>query len=165
MAKRASRPAPKPQRPTAATSGKSWRQAREEGELWTLPSGNVARLRPISLMHLIRSGDIPDILTPVAASMLWDEIDIDKLSGTVEMAKNSAELAERICEASFINPRIVENPEQDDEVALEHIDDMDKAWVMNTMIQPAEVLRGFRMRQEERLAALHEDDEGELPAE
>ena len=168
MAKRASRPTPQPKRPakpTAPTSGKAWRQEKEEGELWTLPSGNVARLRPVSLMHLIRSGQIPDILTPLAASMVWEEMEPDKLTGTVEMAKNAADLAELICEASFVDPVIVEEPEEDNEVSHEHIDDMDKAWVMNTMIQAAEVLRKFRQQQEELMAAVSDGDEDGSEAE
>lgn len=156
MTKRASR---RTSKPTKATSGKAWRQPKEEGELWTLPSGNVARLRPVSLMYLIRSGEIPDILTPVAASMVWDQVEVDKLSETVEMAKATAELAELICLASFVDPVIVDDPQEDNEVSLAHIDDMDKSWVMSTMIQPTEVLRGFRERQEQRLEAVSDGDE------
>lgn len=162
MAKRASRRTTQPKR---ATSGKAWRQAKEEGELWTLPSGNVARLRPVSLMAFINSGKIPDFLTPLAGSMVWEEIEADKLASTAEMARASAELAELICRAAFIDPVIVDEPKKDNEIAMEHIDDADKAWVMSCMIQPAEVLRGFRERQEEALAALRDGDKDRAEAE
>ena len=49
------------------TSGVKWRQPREEGIIVPLPSGNVARLRPVALDVMISSGKLPDMLTPVAA--------------------------------------------------------------------------------------------------
>jgi hypothetical protein len=134
--------------PTKPTAAVSWRRAREEGELITLPSGNVARLRPVALDVLITSGGIPDLLTPIAAKTLWSETDPADIAQASELAEGFAKLVNAIMPAAFIEPRVVENPTADDEIGLDDIQFDDKVAVFNLVTAGAYTLRKFRERQE-----------------
>ena len=130
------------------TLGKAWRKAREEGEAVALPSGNVARIRPVALDVLLTSGNLPDLLSPIAAKTLWTEVDTDQIADMAETAIGMAELVNIVCQASFVEPRIVDEATADDEITLEDIDFLDKTSVFQLATQPAEVLRRFRQQQE-----------------
>ncbi len=139
------------------TSGVKWRQPREEGIIVPLPSGNVARLRPVALDVMISSGKLPDMLTPIAVKTLWTEMGGEEISNAVEMATQMADLFHIVCKASFIEPKIVDDPQEEDEIAIDDISFTDKGFVFNLAIQPAEVLRKFRDEQIGSLAALSSD--------
>lgn len=136
------------------TSAAEWRKPREEGYVVTLPSGHVARLRPVALDVLIVSGKLPDLLTPLAAKSLWVETDGEKIGNEAEQAKGYAELVNIVVPAAMVEPRIVDEPEGDDEISLEDIDFADKVAVFQLATQPAEVLRRFRDKQERDVAAV-----------
>jgi hypothetical protein len=137
------------------TSGREWRKAREEGYVITLPSGNAIRLRSIALDTLILSGKLPDLLTPVAARSLWTFDDGGAIADETEMAKNYAELIHLIVRAGVIEPRIVENPEADDEISMDDLEFNDKVFIFNACIAPAAALQNFRDKQATGLDAVH----------
>lgn len=138
------------------TSGKQWRAPREQGELVRLGSGYVARLRPVDVGALLASGTMPDILTPLAARIVYEgadaqeQIDAALLQQSVEML----EMFNVVCKAAFLEPRIVDNPQADDEISIEDLSYVDRAQVFNVCIQPAEVLRTFRLQQESDVATV-----------
>ncbi len=136
------------------TSAAEWRKAREEGYVVTLPSGHVARLRPVALDVLIISGKLPDLLTPLAAKSLWIETDGEEIANEAEKAKGYAELINIIVPAAMVEPRVVDDPTGDDEISLEDIDFADKAAIYQLATQPAEVLRRFRDKQKRNVAAV-----------
>lgn len=142
------------------TLGAQWRKAREEGVVVTLPSGNVARLRPVALDVLVTSGEVPDLLTPLAARMLYGEVGDEELQGVAEVARGTAKLCNLVCRAAFVEPRIVDDPQAEDEVALEDVDFTDRMAVFQVAIQGARSLETFRDQQEKRLGALR-DGEGD----
>lgn len=127
------------------TPAAEWRRPRQEGDPYRLPSGRVALLAPVSIMSLMRQGSIPDLLTPFAASLIFEEKEVEELSG--EEAAAAAELAEIVCRAAFRQPVIVDEPQAENEISLDDLDDTEKAWVMQVMIQPLGVLRKFREKQ------------------
>lgn len=152
---------PSPNGQLQPTPASEWRKPREEGDAYRLPSGRVAMLAPVSIMSLMRLGRIPDLLTPFAASLLYEEKDIEELGKDPQLAESSAQMAEAICRASFRNPVIVDEPTPGEaEISLDDLDDVDKAFVMQLMIQPMEVLRKFR-RQQARSLETVPDDEGD----
>lgn len=150
---------------TRPTSGRQWRKAREEGIVVTLPSGNIARLRPVALDVMLANGQMPDLLAPIAAKSLWDEIDTEKIAGMVDMAKGMADLFGIVCKAALLEPRVVDNPTADDEIALDDIEFQDKAAIFQLAIAPTRALELFRRQQEQRLAAVHDGQGGEREAE
>lgn len=132
-----------------ATTGKAWRKAREEGYLITLPSGNVARLRPVALDVLITSGQLPDVLTLMAASHLWSDQEYEPgdIAKQSEMAKDYADLINAVIPAAMLSPRVVDEPDADDEITLDDIEFADKIAVFNLSTAGATALRGFRDKQ------------------
>ncbi len=145
------------------TSGRLWRQPREEGVAITLPSGHVARLRPVALDVMIAHGELPDLLTPLAAKTLWTEIEAKEIGDTAELATGTIELFNLVCRAAFVSPRVVDDPQADDEIGLADIAFEDKSAVFQLCIQGARALELFRERQAQRLEALH-NGEGPGPA-
>lgn len=130
------------------TSGQQWRKAREVGETIRLPSGNIATLRPVPLDQLMLSGKIPDLLTPIAARSLWAETDTSNIADQVETAKGFAELINLIVPLAVLRPRIVDNPQSDDEISLEDIDFSDKIAIFQLATGGSQTLSLFRKGQE-----------------
>ena len=151
---------------TKPTSAAEWRRLRQEGYTITLPSGNVATLRPVPLDKLIQKGEIPDYLTPVAARSLWIESESDKIAEDGDLNKKFIELINYIVPLAVIIPAIVENPEDGkEEITIDDVDFMDKVAIFNLAIQPSSVLRSFRDQQEERMASVRDGEDDELETE
>lgn len=145
MAKRSQKP----------TSGREWRKAREEGYVITLPSsGYAVRLRPVPLHSLIAQGKIPDTLSPLAAEALWGE-DSDGKQDVKELLSSTVELYDWVCRAAFVEPKIVDNPQADDEISIEDVDFNDKSAVFQAALLPGAALRNFRDEQERIMGAVH----------
>jgi len=123
------------------TSGKEWRQRRVEGWLETLPSGNVARLRTVSLLDFVNRGEIPDPLSAAVAEMLGGK---SKDIGDFENFKQFAGLAAFVCRQAFVLPRIVDDPKADDEVSILDIDFADQRYVFNIVQKEILMLAPFR---------------------
>lgn len=126
------------------TPAAQWRKARLEGHVVRLPSGNVARVRPVPMDLLITGGKIPDILTPIAARALWVDTDAETIGNETEMAKGFIELVNLIAPLALVEPRVVAKPTGDDEIALEDMEFSDRLAVFSLATQPSEVLRRFR---------------------
>lgn len=166
--------APKLLRPT---SGADWRRPRTEGELIELPSGNRARLRAVSLPTLVAAGNIPDLLTPLVVRMLGQGIDattdtLEKALASAEKGEDDAGAAEAfrqlrdmnevfdaVCRAIFVEPRIVETPQADDEIAAEDLELADKLHAVYLAMQPVEVLRRFRVQPATDVATVHDGED------
>lgn len=132
------------QQPTPAAQ---WRKPREEGVNITLLSGNTATIRPVALDVLVSSGKLPDLLTPIAAQTLWRERDPQDIADAADTAKQYADLINAVIPAAFLYPKVVEEPEADDEIALDDIEFGDKVQVFNLATAGALTLRKFRERQ------------------
>lgn len=141
------------------TSGATWRKPRTEGEVVTLPSGNVARLRPVALDQLIISGKLPDLLTPIAAKSLWTETDTSTIADQVETAKGFAELVNLVVPLAMMEPRIVADPQADDEIAMDDIEFSDKIAIFQLATGGSTVLRAFRERQEANVDAVPDSED------
>lgn len=144
------------------TPASEWRKLHEEGQSGykiTLTSGFTVRLRPVSIEQMLKRGEIPDLLAPMAAQAVIAGIDGKDLSNTLQRASNTFLLIDFICELAFLEPRIVENPTADDEIGVSYLDSQDKFEVFEIVTQPGWVIRKFRDQQVADVAALH-DGEG-----
>lgn len=134
--------------PTSATQ---WREMREKGVLVTLPSGNVARLRPVGIFELVKRGRIPDSLTGVAADT------VAQGRPSTEQVKNTlgatVELLHVVCEAAFLDPKVIipEGDTEPDEDALGentitvfHLSMEDMLFVLDFTSAPTRALEPFR---------------------
>lgn len=141
----------------APTLGVQWRQPREQGFLKSLPSGNKAYLRPVTPAALMEHmGEIPDHLTPIVADMIFggithakvrqltDAMQPGEAQDSLQKASRSVAFANTLCKIAFVNPRVVDNPQAEDEIAPGDIDLSDRFFVLTLSMQPIEVLRNFR---------------------
>lgn len=135
------------------TKGVDWRKPREEGFILALPSGNAARIRPVALDVLLRNGDIPDLLTPFVAQMVYQGVntdELDKLLSPEKLTEQSTEmlkLIDAVVMAAFVEPRIVPDPQADDEISIEDVELADRGTVFSLAVLPANELRKFLTRQ------------------
>ncbi len=154
------------------TSGRAWRKPREEGVPLTLPSGNVARIRPVPLVKLIERGEVPDFLTPIAVSQIigvaedgtgsaWGVFEDENEPETEDDVKrmlNTVSFMEFLCKEAFVEPKIVDEPEADNEIALEDVGVEDMGFVAHASLQAGGMLELFRQRQESAMAAVAGDE-------
>lgn len=145
------------------TPGSTWRKPREQGEIVTLPSGNVARLRPVAVDALLAAGRIPDLLSPIAAKTLWTETNTASIAEQAESAKGFADLINLIVPLAMLEPLVVAEPEGDGQIALDDIDFADKIAIFQLATGGSTLLRQFRLDQAKRLAVVH-DGENVQPA-
>jgi hypothetical protein len=152
------------------TSGATWRQPRTEGYTKELPSGAVARLRPVTPDQLIISGDVPDILTPLVVQMLYRGTNGSELTQLVSaqeslsQAKATITLCNAVCRAAFVEPRIVDDPQADDEISINDVAIIDRYFVFQLASQPAEVLRAFMFPEAPTVAVVPDGDGDGEPA-
>ena len=132
---------PKEKSTLTPTSGREWRKRREEGWLETLPSGNVVRLKSISLLDFIERGDIPDPLSAAVAEMLSGK---SKDIADFDNFKQFAGLAAFVCLKAFVSPRIIDDPQADDEITILDIDFADQRHVFNVVQKEIVMLAPFR---------------------
>lgn len=156
--KAAKQPAPNGQQPTAALE---WRKAREVGELVPLPSGKMARLRPVDLLKMIRKGDIPNLLSPIAAKAVWSEQDTDEIGNSLGMSMEYYDLVCLVLPTIFVSPEIVDSPEDlgDDKILLDDVDPTDRLAAFNLAISGVSAMRQFRKQQEQYVDAVPDSDE------
>jgi hypothetical protein len=131
------------------TSGKEWRKPREEGIEITFPSGNTARIRPVGSEWFLAQGNIPDLLTPIIAAEAEGRdwmTDEKAVSSLAELGK-SLDFLNSMIKAFFVSPKVVENPQSDDEISPADVEYQDKLALMNFIGAPAVALRTFRENQ------------------
>ncbi len=150
------------------TPASEWRKVREEGTVVKLPTSQFwVRLRPVALdMLLYQEGGIPDLLTPIAAKMLWDEIPRKSILEDVKFAQDFAALVNHVVPSAFLEPRIHVGPGDpaDDEILSDDIPFSDKLEVFQLVIQSAEELVKFRDKQIGSLVSLPQrEDVGTSP--
>lgn len=144
----------------APTRGVEWRKPREQGYLKTLPSGNKAYLRPVTPAALMAvMGEIPDHLSPIVADMIFggithakvlqlvNEMGVDAAQDSLQRAAKSVEFANKLCKIAFVNPKVVDDPQAEDEIAPGDIELADRFFVLTLSMQDVEVLRSFRWEQ------------------
>jgi hypothetical protein len=146
------------------TSADEWGDLYRNGVLVPLASGRVARLRPVGIEELVRSGKIPDDLSPLAAEVVWMS---RPEPGTVRsLGKRAIEMLNIVVAAAFMEPRVVIDTEPGEgEISIDWIDVIDKGEVFAWVTAPVSMLATFRARQAASMAALHAGNEAGTKAE
>lgn len=133
------------------TPAAEFRRMREEGVPQTLLSGRKVRLRTVTPDRLLRSGKVPDILTPLVTKMLFEDVANEELNAFIAPRQQQAQNLEMIeslnivCQAGMLYPRIVDDPQAEDEISIDDLSLADRGWVFKLVFQPAEVLSRFRL--------------------
>lgn len=129
------------------------RSMREQGVPQTLLSGIKVQMRTVTPDRLLRSGRVPDILTPLVNKMLFESVpneELDKFIEPREQTKENLEMIDSlnvVCEEALLYPRIVADPVADDEIRADDLTLADRGWVFKLAFQEAHILRRFRLEQ------------------
>ena len=133
------------------TSGSVWRRNREEGEIIQLPySGKIVRMRTVRPDQLLRLGRIPDPLTKLVVDMIYGTIATENIDSfldvqaSVEEALEMLESLRVVCTAGLIDPKVVDNPVEDNEISIDDIELADRGYIFRLVFVPADALSTFR---------------------
>lgn len=124
---------------TQITDVKVWRES-AQGELFTLPSGNVARLRRIHIMQLVEQGQVPDTLTALVAQMISSD---PRLRLSMADLKRYAEVVNVVVKAAFVEPRLADEPGEDC-LGVQEVNFSDRAAVFEWCHLPTAKMTPFR---------------------
>lgn len=127
----------------------AWRDARrirEEGKEVRLPSGRSAFLRPIGFELLLMRNAIPDALTAVVIEIM-DGRRVGIPFETTQQRIELLQFADNVAGQMFVLPKIVANPQAEDEVAVEDVPLEDKLYLLNLIGGGAVALSDFRPQQ------------------
>ena len=147
------------------TTGRKWRAESRRSYLIKLPSGNVARLRPVAIDVLITSGDLPDVLSTLAAQTLFDDMDFADIAEEGKTSKQYVELINHVVPSAFDDPQVVEFPQGDGEIALSDIDWADKVTVFQLALLPVDALQSFCNEQDGNVEDVSNGDDDVVTAE
>ncbi len=130
------------------TVGVHWRTKQREGVVVELPSGMIARVRGVQPDMVIRMGRLPDGLTPLIAKLMEnrraDPDAEDLLPKTLEELSQQLEFMRAVCECALLEPRIVVDPQADDEIAYDDLEWADKELLAQMVLVPLTRLEQFR---------------------
>lgn len=111
----------------APTTGKEWRA--KTRPVLTLPSGNRVRVKRPDILKMAGDKQLPDVITNmVMAGVMGVKPSLPDFTQPENMATLNDTL-DVMCRACFVEPRIVDNPQTDDEIALSDVDLQDKIHV------------------------------------
>lgn len=152
------------------TAAEQWRSLRENGYMVELPSGNVARLRPVSVAEMLKNGHIPDTLTPIAAEAIATTGSGIQTETIVKLTNEVTDFLHLITVASFIEPRVVllDTPDDappDGAISIWDVSLEDQAFVLSLTGAPTRALESFRQKQEADVEAVPAGGEGGEKAE
>lgn len=132
-------------------NGSDWsyrRKLREEGVWISLPSGERARVRAVGFDLIISLGRMPDVLTAFVMDSFEKGVGVADWQPTKpEELKALVDLANAMCQAAFVEPRIVDNPQVEDEITIHELTMDDKFFVMAVVNRPARELERFSIEQ------------------
>lgn len=154
MAKRTRPSAPQEPEELKPTLGSQLRQMRETGVVLPFPSGNNYRVRTVGAAALLKRGNMPNILRAFVADAIFQGVTaakIDAFMSVKEQEEQNLEFLKSLevcCQAVFLEPRIVENPQAEDECTIDDIVLVDQAWAFDLAFGFARELRPFRPQQE-----------------
>jgi len=112
------------------TSAKSWRSA----QVVELPSGNVARLRKVSVTAMLAFGRVPNALLSMAQEFTTQGVDVGEATQDQEKFGDFVRFTHFVAEQAFVEPKINLNPEAelaDDEISILDLDDADLLFVLH----------------------------------
>jgi len=144
---------PNPPDGISATPASAWRRQAVEGEWYKLPgSGNIVCLVRPGLQAMIGiAGKVPNPISRnvlnflAVTSRLIDRANAsedERMQAWIEDQRTNIELA-KLC---FVHPRIVDDPQGDDQIAGEWLSDYDLSWVVYSFLEgSAERVAAFRI--------------------
>lgn len=132
------------------TPAEVWNAPFVEGVPVKLPSGKIAKLRPVSLETILALGRVPNMLKSLVEEGLKGESTALPSPSTPEELAEAVESMDVICLHAFVTPKLVDVPiDQPEllkpgEVNVHFLEYGDKGYVMRFLNAPAQILESFR---------------------
>ena len=122
----------------------------------TMPgTGRVVRIRTVNSVDLLRSGNVPDILTPLIVKSVYQELNDNDTRRFLENAKDKVEDALARADAlDFICEKAIA-----DGTKVKDLTIGEKRWIFRLVLGPAELLITFRLEQEPDVEAVDESQD------
>ncbi len=134
-----------------------WKKNTQGVEL-TVPSGNVALVRPVGMQVFIQKGMIPNSLMPIVKGALakgkvdksfYDELDEKLLADVIE-------LMDAITCYCVVEPKVIPAPPEDEErnpnlLYVDEVDMEDKTFIFQFAVGGTKDLESFRDKQDSEL--------------
>lgn len=152
------------------SSGAKMREIREKGIVLPFPSGENYRVRNVSVGKLLRRGNLPNILTAFLIDAIYHGLSNQKVADFLalrEKAESAVEFLDSmqiICEEMFIEPRVVANPQSEDELTIDDIPIVDQGWAFDRCFRSARELRPFRPQPALDVVSVPDDENVPVPA-
>jgi hypothetical protein len=128
---------------TSVTSATQWRSA----QLVEFPSGNVAKLRKVSITAMLAFGHIPNTLLGVARQFTTKGVDVDEAVQDPERFGEFVKFTHFVALQAFVEPKVNLDPDaklDDDEISILDLDDTDLLFVLHWTQGAIEKLKPFR---------------------
>lgn len=137
-----------------ATQGKAMRQMREHGITLQFPSGNHYRVRVPGAAGLLKRGNLPNALVNYCVDLLYSGDPEGKKyeafnapSDKEERAQEILASYEAVCKEMFLEPRVVDEPQADDEISIDDLSLQDRNWAFWLAFLEVDALKAFRPQQ------------------
>jgi hypothetical protein len=110
-----------------------WREARKEGEIFTLPSGLKVKLRRLQLLDLVEQGQITAPLLSVADELLTSE----KTDLTTENWVDYEPVFNLVAKACIVDPPVADEPDAE-HIGVRELPVVDRLavynWTVNSVL-------------------------------
>lgn len=132
------------------TVGATLRKAREAGAVVPFPSGNNYRVRIPGAAGMLKRGNLPNPLLSFALDAFYSGVTEEKYDAFLSAQERSEGALDLIaslravCQEMFMEPRVVDNPQADNEIAIDDVPLQDQLWAFRLAFAPSEVLYPFR---------------------
>ena len=141
------------------TLGSVVREVRNVGRIVEMPSGYFFRLRPTSFDLLVKQGRVPDGLVALAAGTIMGEERESDHDATLSEISEQVDFYNMVVTLAMVEPRVVDDPQKDDEIHVDDIEFGDKLFISRLLFQPLRELETFRHEQEGDVVAVRPDED------
>lgn len=145
------------------TPAAEFRAVRERGVIVPLPSGRVVRMRSVRPDQLLKLGHIPDVLATLALKHMYGKLSDTEFYAFTDVrdaipdALAVVESLRVVCTAALIEPRIVETPQADDEIAIDDLTLRDRQHIFDLAFSEVSALASFRDEPDTAVAAVPDE--------
>src|SRR5678815_920277 len=145
-----------------ATSGAALRSLREKGVVLTFPSENNYRVCLPGAAGMLKRGNLPNPLLSFVVDAFYNGPSQNKWDAFLspkdkeEDALALLDSLKVVCQAMFMEPRIVDEPSAPDECSIDDIPMADRVWAFRLLFAPVNEVQPFRGQQETHVASVPE---------
>lgn len=138
------------------TTVTEWREKRKGVEFELPEYKDTVLIRPMDAGFFFKTGRIPDFLAKTVSDLInraSSQVEVPK-EFTPDQTKEWLVFLDELVKWTFVSPKVVDNPQTDDEIGVDEISIVDKLYLYQFFGQPASVLRSFRPKWSTALATV-----------